>query len=459
MSRQLRHIVNAQGGQTLVIAALMAIVLFGLAAVAVDGGIAQAERRDVQAAVDQASLAGTRQYAINPGDVKAAHFVALQFVTTSLKQAMPGSCTSALDSGCSGTTFTVGTYTFTFTDGANSMDLAATHLRSTILAGVVGVQSQTVGTSARALAPGPLVLRGGYSVFAAGGSFTISGGGTSNPSGNVTGGVYANGDAGANNGPHAISIPTQQTDKNGTVCSPASLTKLDTTQANGGAYTWNQTPAGTGPTSGSASVVAPKPDPFAGFPAPTTPALTFLTTGAAKSGGVWQPGTYQGIAPNGLTMAPGVYVIKSYTGTIAPGSNATSVAPGAFNKAGAIALVVDSSDTGSLDLSAAHINGLDDDGSNPRDPLGTHNFVIYGPTFTGSTSFGSGNSGPADITGIVDIPLSSAGSNGTPHYDFYGEIVFKDFDLRGGGNAEQGFNFVCGLAAVSTTGGHNGLIR
>ena len=135
-----------QSGQALVILALMATVLVGFAAIAIDQGQAMADRRDLQAGADAASLAGARQYALG-GTVSSAHFVALQFLAASFGQSVPSGCTS---SSCAATSWTMGAYTITFTDGTSLLDVTVVHQQTIDLAGVIGVRTQNVGTSSRA---------------------------------------------------------------------------------------------------------------------------------------------------------------------------------------------------------------------------------------------------------------------------------------------------------------------
>ena len=113
--------------------------------------------------------------------------------------------------------------------------------------------------------------------------------------------------------------------------------------------------------------------------------------------------------PTGGFMNAGVYVIKSVTNpSLGNATNTTWTASGTVDTAGAVAIVLDNTDTGTLDWSSAVLNGLDDlypvgyNGPNPRDPQGTHNFVIYGGNgatgFAGSVSVGPGAT--TDLSGI-----------------------------------------------------------
>src|SRR4029077_7757853 len=97
--------------------------------------------------------------------------------------------------------------------------------------------------------------------------------------------------------------------------------------------------------------------------------------------------------------------------------------------ANAVAIVLDSSDTGVLDLSQAVLNGLDDlyaqSNSGPRDPAGTHNFVIYstsGPTgYTAGVTIGPGAG--TDMSGIIYLPQSAYVSAGNSSPQFTGSVM------------------------------------
>jgi hypothetical protein len=237
--------------------------------------------------------------------------------------------------------------------------------------------------------------------------------------------------------------------------------------------TANYTGPGGASFGGTVNVVVPMTDPFVGIPAPVPSPNPVYTDPnlALGAGNIWQPGTYEGFYPQFMvgvkktlvatSMAPGIYVIHNVSATMLVGTNAILGSPqhGGTDPTGAVAIVLDSSDTGTLDISQADINGMDDNGTGLRDPLGTHNFVVYGPTYTGAVSLGSGGSSTAYVTGIVDLPLAGAATlSGNPSFHFSGEDVFKSVDVKGAGNGTQTFSSVCNLRAVSgSTGG--GLVR
>ncbi|HEV3234938.1 MAG TPA: TadE/TadG family type IV pilus assembly protein [Candidatus Dormibacteraeota bacterium] len=463
-----------QQGQTIVLFALAAVVLFGVAAIAVDTGLAMADRRGLQAVVDSASLAGAREYYTLGAAATAsnAHYVAMLYLAKALKGSVPQSCTFL---SCGNALTLTGGYTFTFVDGPGTLDITATHTLTALFApaGKLGSNGITVGTGARAKAPAAVTgTAAGYAVFVSGGDFQLSGGGSNAPSGDVSGNIYAAGNIGNGQGQqghdeggngHSLRIPTQPTDANGNVCQPASTTHLDTTNSSiSGSITWVRN--GNGPASGTTNVrISPaKTDPYAGVAAPV-PAVntTYTSSWQALVANVWQPGTYDGFFPDrSHLMAPGVYVVKNVEGgdegsTMQVGGNAVPGTVGTADKAGAVTIVLDSSDQADLDLSNTTLNGLDDDGIGVRDALGTHNFAIYAPTYSGAVNVDNSN-----ITGIVDLNKADLGSEGNSSFHFYGSVVFKSVSISGGGNGTQAFSYVCSLQAVlAPSSGSYGLQR
>lgn len=140
-------------------------------------------------------------------------------------------------------------------------------------------------------------------------------------------------------------------------------------------------------------------------------------------------------------------------------------ASGTSDPAGAVAIVLDSSDTGTLDITQAKLNGLDDlapaSALGTRDPMGTHNFVIFGGN--GATGFAGGMSiGPGattDMSGIIYLPEVTYVSDGTSSPQFTGSVVVASMTVRGGGNGAQVFRWVCGLNAIAGQPWQGGLLR
>jgi hypothetical protein len=165
-------------------------------------------------------------------------------------------------------------------------------------------------------------------------------------------------------------------------------------------------------------------------------------------------------------MNGGVYkIINSASLALGSITNTVHTPSGTSNGANAVAIVIDSSDTGGLDISQAVLNGLDDlfpsTYSGPRDPAGTHNFVIYGGhgagSYTGGITIGPGAG--TDMSGIIYLPDSAYRSNGNSSPQFAGSLIVASMTVNGGGNGAQVFHWVCGLNAVAGQAYAGGLVR
>ena len=165
-------------------------------------------------------------------------------------------------------------------------------------------------------------------------------------------------------------------------------------------------------------------------------------------------------------MNGGVYkIINASSISLGAITNTVYTASGTADTLGAVSIVLDSSDTGSLDITDAKLNGLDDLNpagfGGPRDPLGTHNFLIYGgngaSAFSGSMSVGP--HATTDVSGIIYLPKVAYDSDGNSSPKFTGSFTVASMTVRGGGNGAQVFNWVCGLNAVAGQPYQGGLLR
>jgi Flp pilus assembly protein TadG len=217
-----------QSGQTLVLIALMLTALTGMAAIAIDLSSAMSDRRILQAAADSAALAGVRSYFQG---TDAAHWVAMQYLARELGFTLPaGSCASA--GSCPAGTYTPGAFTVTLADSTPlALDVSVRHRQPTLFGGILGFPTVTSGASGRASQPQPATISVNYALGALSGDAGVKGGGTSNPTGDVGGPVYAYGSFGANNGQHAPTLPTVQYGYDGVPCPGSPQNHLD----NGGA--------------------------------------------------------------------------------------------------------------------------------------------------------------------------------------------------------------------------------
>jgi Flp pilus assembly protein TadG len=451
---------NTQGGQAIIVVAAIVIVLIILGTLVFDLGLGMSDRRNLQAYADAAAVAGARSY--TPASTQAAHWVAMQYLVGPLGFSLPtGSCSSSTT--CPAGTYSVTGYTILLADTTlagwpypTALDVALTHQQPSIFSRIMGFTQLTTAASARGALPGPLSTGAVYALAAVGGDVAINGGG--NGVQTATGAVYAFGNFGANNGPHSTGIPRIVTNYDGTACPGSPISEADFGGASSNGLTWHWEPSG----SGTVVVNKPAPAPFDNS-APTSAGPTYATVGAAKDGlGHWKPGIYNGIMPSGGLANGGVYVIKGVSNpSLGAITNTTHTASGTSNGANAVVIVLDSTDTGSLDMSGAKLNGLDD--LNPanflgtRDPAGTHNFVIYGGN--GATGFAGGSTADSgtDMSGIIYLPKSAYSQAGNNNPLFTGSGFFKSFSSSGTGDVR--FRWICGLNAVAAIGSGGGLIR
>lgn len=461
------HARRLQSGQAIVIVGAMIIALTILGTMVFDVGLALSDRRNLQAYADSAALAGARSYS-NQG-VARAHWVAMQYLGASLGFAIPtGSCANT--ASCPAGTYSVASYQITLADSYRAggilnyptvLDVVVSHQQPSVFARMVGYSTVKTAASARATPPGPQIAGAAYAVAAVSGDALINGGGAAFQT--VTGPVYAFGSFGANNGPHSTGVPSVQTNFDGTTC-PGSPGNFLDNGAGANGLNYHTTDGGT---MGNTLGVAPPYNFDTAAPQPAQPATTYFSAGAAKDGsGNWKPGIYNGFAPSGGTMNGGVYkIINSPSLALGSITNTVHTASGTSNGANAVAIVIDSTDTGGLDISQAVLNGLDDLNTagytGTRDPAGTHNFVIFGGhgpgAFTGGITIGPGAS--TDMSGIIYTPDSPYRSNGNSSPQFTGSLVVSTMTVNGGGNGAQVFHWVCGLNAIAGQPYAGGLVR
>jgi hypothetical protein len=258
-------------------------------------------------------------------------------------------------------------------------------------------------------------------------------------------------------------VPSQQTNYDGSLCPGPIANKLDN---GGGSNSLNfHTTDGTTLPEGYGQPPPVNYDNASPLVAP--PALHYFSAATAKDGsGNWKPGIYDGFAPSGGTMNGGVYkIINSSNLALGSITNTIHTPSGMSNGANAVAIVLDSSDTGALDITQAVLNGLDDLNppgyTGPRDLAGTHNFVIFGGNgatgYTGGVAVGPGAS--TDMSGIIYLPQSAYRSNGNSSPQFTGSLIVATMTVNGGGNGAQVFHWVCGLNAVAGQPWAGGLLR
>ena len=452
-----------QGGQAVVIIVAMIVALTVLGVMVFDAGLAMSDRRNLQAYADAAALAGSRSYA--PGG-NNAHFVAMEYLGAALNFSLPvGTCSGG--GNCPAGTYSVNGYTITLADSwryngifnyPTVLDVVISHQQPSIFARMLGFSTLTAAASARATTPGPQFNGAAYAVAAVNGDALINGGGAAFQT--VTGPVYAYGSFGANNGPHSTGVPSSQTNYDGTTCPGSPQNFLNN---GGGQNSLNYHTTDGGPMPQVPNIPPPNNYDVASFAA--LPNVVYASPAAAQdASGNWKPGIYDGFAPSGGFMNGGVYkIINAPNVNLGNVTNTIYTPSGTSDPTGAVAMIVDGSD-GGLNITNAVLNGLDD--LNPagftgtRDPMGTHNFVIWGGgpnPYTAGVAVGPGAT--TDMSGIIYLPKSPYVSDGNSSPAFTGSVFFDSMTVRGGGNGQQVFKWVCGLQAVAGQPYDGGLIR
>ena len=453
-----------QSGQAVVIIVAMIVALTVLGVMVFDAGMAMSDRRNLQAYADAAALAGSRSYA--PG-ANNAHWIAMEYLGSALNFSVPvGTCNGG--GNCPAGSYSVNGYTITLIDTwryngiynyPTVLDVEISHQQPSIFARMLGFSTLTTGASARATNPGPQYNSANYAVAAVSGDAMINGGGAAFQT--VTGPVYAYGSFGANNGPHSTGVPSVQTNYDGTTCSPSVANFLDN---GGGANSLNYHT--TDGLSMPQTPNIPAPNMYDTVSWPALPTTIYTSPAAAQDvNGHWKPGIYDGFAPSGGFMNGGVYkIINSPSLALGNITNSVYTPSGTADPSGAVAILLDSTDTGTLDLSSAVLNGLDD--LNPqgfiglRDPMGTHNFVVWsGANKPYTAGITLGPHVTTDMSGIIYLPKAPYVSDGNSSPSFTGSLIVSSMTVHGGGNGQQVFKWVCGLNAVAGQPYDGGLIR
>jgi hypothetical protein len=431
---------HRQSGQAIVLVALMIVVIAGLGALAIDVGGAMSDRRDLQGEADMAALAGASSLGVG---ADAANYVAVQYAARATGVPLPvAGCASG---SCPAGAYASGDFSFVVADPGDAIDVTISRRLTAWFGGVIGVPHYTVTASARA-GSASRFTSSPYAVMGFAGDVGVAGGGTVKDA-TFGGSVYSAGSFGTNNGPHEPTVMFYQTDASGNLCPGPVPNQVDLgVSANSLAFLWS------GP-DGPTSFNVPSQRPFENQ-APTTSGPTFTRASDATdpATGHWMPGRYAGFYPSGGLLDPGVYVIANVTTTISLGviANAIPAPRGQADPRGAVSIVLDGTDIGPLDMSDAVLNGVDDLGGPtalpPRDPLGTHNFVIYASGFQGA--FELGPASRSDVSGLLYAPDSILHTNGNANPTFTGSAMFAGIDTVGGGDGLPKYNWICGLGSV-----------
>ena len=286
---------GAQRGQAIVMIGLVIVVLFGFVGLAIDGGRAYLDRREMQAAVDAAALAAAYNYMNNNSYMQAEQAATAQFASDERVYLTPR-CSGYGTLAASCWFFDPTNQMLTLTVVSHSIagttfTATATHSIGVTVMQVLGFQTVTVGATATALARKPGANGAAIQTLSPSGC-TGGGGGGGNSltfQGNsttlVTGDVWSNGNIFDNSAAAGGSISGNLV----AVCGSTPFVNTPTpwtvngTQANG----WNM------------------PDP--GYPMP--PINSTSRAWSSASGSVEQPGTYT--SDPRLTASAGCYFLSA----------------------------------------------------------------------------------------------------------------------------------------------------
>src|SRR5581483_11927402 len=234
----------------------------------------------------------------------------------------------------------------TIADPANAIDVTIQRRVTAWFGGVIGVPTYSLSAAARASSTSRFTSLP-YAVIGFAGDVGVAGSGTVKDA-TFGGSIYSAGSFGDNNGPHTPTVDFYQTDAAGNVCPGPVPNRVDLgVSANSLAFKWS------GP-DGPTNFNVPPTRAFDGqAPVSTGPRFTRVADATNPATGHWMPGYYVGIFPSGGLLDPGVYVITNVTGNISLGTIANAIpAPrGQSDPTGAVSIVLDATDTGSIDIS------------------------------------------------------------------------------------------------------------
>jgi Flp pilus assembly protein TadG len=429
-----------QGGQALVVLALVGMAMFGFGALALDQGVGMSDRRDLQAIADSAALAGSRSL---PQGRDAANQVAIQYLARNLGLDPLGAtgCAGALAGQCAAGSYTVGNYVFTVADGTGTMDVSVQHTRRTLVAGVLGINTAVTASGARAgsgAAPlgGPCVLC--VLEPSAAGALQVTGSGSAS----VTGGNIVVDSTSA--------LAMQLTGSGSISASGANLVVGGSRITGSGSII---------PTAATGTAVA---DPLSALVAPTVAGSAVPYSLVGSSNATINPGVYSSISLIGsgsLTLNPGIYVLTGSMGVIGSGSisgtgvllffgcSSYPVACSAAGESGGSLQLTGSGSSTITAPSAATCTSI------PATCAYVGLLVFYDRHNTaGMAITGSGSSGPIGTVYGASAPLVLTGSGGAVN----SLIVVRTVTITGSGSIAVQF---VGSQNYTNPQGASGLLR
>jgi Flp pilus assembly protein TadG len=288
-----------QGGQALVVLALVGMVMLSFGAYAVDQGMSMSDRRTLQAVADSAALAGARSLS---SGASTANYVAMQYLARSLGFTVPATCNGA-SCPAGGYTPTGSGYTLTLADGTTTLDVSVSHSRRAMLAGVMGMSTAVTGSGSRASTSQSTV--GSACVVclldpSASGALSVTGSGGLS----ITGGNLAVDSTSATAA---------------TITGSGSISTSGSNRVVGGYQVTGSGGFSPAPSTGATTVS----DPLSGLTPPTVvgTASSYSLTGSGSA--TISAGMYSSISATGsgtLTLNPGIYVLTGKMSVTGSGS-------------------------------------------------------------------------------------------------------------------------------------------
>jgi len=411
---------KSESGQILIIVVVGIIALLGFTALAIDGSIILTERRNSQKAADAAAMAGALQKsneetnnvaitaAINAADING-------YTITSNDVTITGPVQGAQ-----------GQYYLVKVDITHTIETSFAHLVAGDIANSTSATARVQFLSSGG--GGNSTPMPGYSIItlrdcttSGGNNVTVSGGGNS-------GGIIAH------NG--SIFVNSPETSGNDCAIDPPSSAGNDGIVGDTGIFSVgthnysgeskiSPSPITTGANGGS-----PISDPFGSLPEPV------CNQSGSKSGGVYQPGNWNGGSLGAGEYAPGIYCI---TGELAVSGNASKVIRGDGVLLYFISGGTRFTGNASMQITAPNGNNCTGTAGDPSSSCTYANMAVFMSRSNTSTFEVRGNGANA-IYGTVYAPASTVmgrgGGSSAEEIEVWGQVIADSVDNRGNGSLD-----------------------
>jgi Flp pilus assembly protein TadG len=392
-----------EGGQALVLGAIMFMALLFAVGLAIDTGQLYAAKRTQQEAADAAAFAG------------AVVFYQGGTATEARAAATADATRNGYTDGLANTTVTVSSPPTSGTYNGDVKHVEVTIIR-TIQTALVPAQALFNPVRARGVA-GAETFNNGYAIMALDATCTP---GALNVNSNENihvagGGIIVNSCA-------ANAVTGFSSSQDLQIASPYSLNTA-------GGTTGNTFPVGVAVSTG----VSPVPDPFAGFPKPSTVGL--LTNPSSGYGGTLFQGVYTG-SLDSSALCHGIYILKGggMGGDITRDTNVAHIDPNTGLPCDGRVLIFNTNSN--YPSSGGSCTGIGRSGNHPITlrPMttGTYtNMQIYqDPACTATLDIGGTQTLDAD--GTIYLPNATISMNGNPSTLVSGQLIAKRLDIQNG---------------------------